>query len=69
MNSYLKAVAVQATSIVLAALAAALLTYIQATINQMGAENFPSADPKTAGALGGTLKAIHSSFLASRGKM
>ncbi len=67
MKQYMKAVAVQATSILLAALAAAAITFFQSLMNSMSAGAIPPASPEEAGIIGALLKGSHSVVIASRG--
>jgi len=69
MKDYLKSVGVQMTSIILAALIAGLLAFIQSLTTQAGA--CPNADfsPEQVGLIGGVVKGAHSVFLLSRTKI
>lgn len=59
MKSYYQAVAVQATSILLAALGAALITFLQALLAQHSGGTIPPAPVEEAGVLGAVIKGSH----------
>lgn len=67
MKTYLKAVAVQATSILLAALAAAAITFLQSLIHSISQGAVPAASPQEAGMIGAILKGGHVAIGAVRG--
>lgn len=62
MNTYWQNVAAQATAILLAALGAAFITFLQTIIAQMGSIDATNVSPETAGALGAAFKATHSAL-------
>lgn len=68
-KTFLRQISAQATSILLAAAGAALLTFIQSVATLSGACDVPTALPEQAGALGAGLKTIHSAFALRRGTM
>lgn len=61
-NEYLRGVAVQITSIILAGVGAALIAFIGTIATQTGACNLPQTDPQNVGLLGAILKGAHSSI-------
>lgn len=67
--TYFKQVAVQLTSIILAAVGAALIAYAQSMGATLPACETPATDPQQAGLLGALFKGIHSAFWVSRGTM
>lgn len=66
MKPYLKGVAVQATAIILAALGAALITFIQSIVSKTGLCPEIPTSPTEAGLLGGILKTVHTAFISSK---
>jgi len=68
-QSFLRQIGAQAAAILLAAAGAALLTFVQSVAVLSGACDAPSATLQQAGALGASLKAIHSVFALRRDTM
>lgn len=66
---FLKSVASQVTAILIAALGAAAITFLQALAAQSGACPMPVTDPTQAGVLGAAIKSAHSAFTMNRGIM
>lgn len=60
---------IQMTSIILAAIAAALIAFIQSIIGNINFSDTVVLDPIETGTIGGAIKGGHSSFLAIRGIM
>lgn len=59
MKQYLKGVAIQATSIILSAILAALIAYIQSILIQHGANVGPEINTPEAGLIGALIKGGH----------
>lgn len=68
-SSFLRGVATQATAILLAALGAGAIAFIQSIAIQTGACVPPAVTPEEAGALGGLFKAVHTALTMGHGTM
>ena len=68
MKSYFQAVAVQTTSIILAALGAALIAFLQALLAQHSGGTIPQTPVQEAGALGAIIKGSHLALKAGVSK-
>lgn len=66
-NSFMKSIAAQVAAIVIAALGAAAITFLQSIAAQTGACPVPAADPTQAGVLGAAFKTAHSMLTSHRG--
>ena len=64
MKDFFKNIATQAGAIILAALGAAIITFIQSIAIQTGACEAPINQVNEAGFLGAALKGLHSAYLA-----
>lgn len=65
-NTILKSLMAQFGSVIIAALGAALIAFIQSVVSSSGVCTIPPGDPSTAGALGAILKSGHSAFKFGR---
>lgn len=66
-TSFIKSVASQVTAIIIAALGAAAIAFLQSLAAQTGACSVPAADPSQAGVIGAMLKSAHSALTMNRG--
>lgn len=62
MKEYFKGVAQQATAILLAALGAALIAFLQSVLGDLQGSGIEKMTPTDTGLLGGVLKFAHSIF-------
>ena len=65
MKEYFRAVAVQATSIILAALGAALIAFLQSLLAQHSGGAIPPIQAEEAGVIGAVLKGSHLALKSS----
>lgn len=66
MKSYWKAVGVQATSIILTALLAAAISFIQSLLTQTQGLEVPKTNPTEAGVLGAGLQGLRVALMKGR---
>jgi len=69
MKSYLRGVAVQATAIILAALAAAAFSFFQSLAASSGVCPVPVSTTVEVGVLGAVIKSIHTAMSIRHGMM
>lgn len=69
MREFVKNIATQATGILLAALGAGLIAFLQSVASQTGACPTPSLDVTQTGMLGASLKVIHSAMVLKSGTL
>lgn len=68
-QSFLRQITAQFLAIVLTAITAALITFIQSLIAQTGVCEIPAPSPADAGVLGAVIKSAHSVLLLKHGTM
>lgn len=69
MKEYFKGVAMQATAILITAVAAAGIAFFQTLLVQGSGIVCPEVAPEQAGVLGAVLKSAHTAFMMKRGIM